>query len=72
MIKNETKNEVSEMMNNFLNSLEVEMQDLQYEELLLESELKNCEDEYLYNKAMHELITVRVKLSVLKDINGVL
>ena len=70
MIKNET-NGNSEMMNNFLDSLEVEMQDLQYEELLLESELKDCEDASIYHRVMNELITVRVKLSVLKDINGV-
>ena len=63
---------MNNMMSEFLSSLDQEMQDLEYQELLLLSELKNCDNQQHYELAHRELVTVRVKLRILKDINGVL
>jgi len=61
MIRNENKSieEVIEQIN-----------DLTYDVMLLESELKGCEVVSLGMDLMDQLIEKRIKLAILKDCNG--
>lgn len=46
------------------------IQDLEYEILLLESELKNCENQSLGEQLFNELVSKKIERDVIRDTEG--
>lgn len=58
------------MIRNEIENLIETLNDLSYDVLLLESELKNCEDQSLGEDLFNQLLEKKTELAVFKDING--